>query len=140
MGIRMMGLASAAVCLVLVGCSPAPVADPTTAPALAATPEPVPTAVPLTISKVSLTESVARGDAAKVVISTAPAASCTIEVRYSSGKSSAAGLDDQTADASGKASWTWTVGRTTLTGTYPINVHCFLGERDGTIGLSFQVR
>lgn len=140
MGNRLAGMASLALALVVVACSTAPAADPTTPPAPSATPEPVPTVVPLTVSKVSVTDSVARGEPAKVVISTAPAASCTIEVRYTSGKSTAAGLEDQTADASGKATWTWTVGRTTLTGRYPINVHCFLGERDGTIGLTFQVR
>ena len=145
MGFRIGGIASGLVGLVLGGlvlgaCSTPSVGDPTTAPAPSATPEPVPTGVPLTISKVSVTDSVARGDPATVVISTAPAAACTIEVRYTSGASSAAGLEHQTADTSGTASWTWTVGRNTLTGTYPINIHCFLGERDGTIGLTFTVR
>ena len=115
---------------------------PTTAPVptVAVTPTPAPTAIPLAISKVSVTESVAAGDAATVVISTADAAACTIKVTYDSGPSQAAGLDGQTADASGKATWTWTVGRNTKAGTWPIDIACFKGERDGTLHLTFRVR
>ena len=110
------------------------------APTVNVTPTPAPTAVPLAISKVSVTESVAGGDAAKVVITTADAAECTIKVTYDSGPSTASGLDGQTADASGKVTWTWTVGRNTKAGTWPIDIACFKGERDGTLHLTFRVR
>jgi hypothetical protein len=128
---------------VLVACAAPGGADgPTTAPAptVAVTPTPAPTAVPLTISKVSTTESVAPGDTAKVVIATADGAECTIKVTYDSGPSKASGLADQTADAAGKVTWSWTVGRTTKAGTWPIDIACFKGERDGTLALTFKVR
>jgi len=109
-------------------------------PTVKVTPTPAPTAVPLAISKVSVTDSVAAGDAASLAISTADAAQCTIKVTYDSGPSQASGLDAQTADASGKATWTWTVGRTTKAGTWPIEITCFKGERTGRLSLTFRVR
>ena len=97
----------------LAACS-TPGLEPTTAPAptVRVTPTPAPTAVPLAISKVSVTESVAPGDKAKVVITTAAAAECTIVVTYDSGPSQASGLEGQTADAAGKSP-----GRGPLAGT-----------------------
>lgn len=130
--------------LVLAACSTPGGADPTATPkpvpTVAVTPTPAPTAVPLAISKVSVTESVAAGDTAKVVITTADVAECTIEVTYDSGPSHASGLDGQTADAAGKVTWTWTVGRNTKAGTWPIDIACFKGERDGTLHMTFRVR
>jgi hypothetical protein len=125
----------------LAACS-TPGLDATTAPAptVRVTPTPAPTAVPLAISKVSVTESVAPGDKAKVVITTAAAAECTIVVTYDSGPSQASGLEGQTADAAGKVTWSWTVGRNTIAGTWPIDIACFKGERDGTLQLTFKVR
>jgi micrococcal nuclease len=61
-------------------------------------------------------------------------------VSYDSGPSQASGLGTQTADASGKVSWSWTVGRNTKTGEWPIEIACFKGERDGTLSTSFRVR
>ena len=113
-------------------------AAPTRTPLV--TPTPAPTAIPLTISKVSVTESVAGGDKATAIISTASGASCTIEVTYDSGPSQAAGLEATTSDASGKATWSWTVGRNTKAGEWPIEVACFKGERDGTLSFTFRVR
>lgn len=110
------------------------------APTVKVTPTPAPTAVPLVISKVSVTESLAGGDKATVVITTADRAECTIEVTYDSGPSQASGLEGQTADASGKVTWSWTVGRNTKAGTWPIDIACFKGERDGTLQLTFKVR
>ena len=130
-------------CLVLAACSTPAVELTSTTPPLTtprATPTPAPTAVPLAISKVSVTESVAGGEKAKVVITTADGAECTIEVTYDSGPSQASGLEDQTADASGKATWSWTVGRNTKAGAWPIDIACFKGERDGTLHLTFKVR
>jgi hypothetical protein len=94
----------------------------------------------LKIAEVTLTESVERGDKAKVVINTATAAECVIEVTYDSGPSEAAGLDPKTADGAGKVSWSWTVGVTTAKGTYPIDITCFKGERLGSLTLTFKVR
>ena len=104
------------------------------------TPTPEPTKKPLSIAEVSLTESVESGDKAKVVVNTATAAECVIEVTYDSGPSEAAGLDPKTADGAGKVTWSWTVGGTTAKGTYPIDITCFKGERLGSLTLSFKVR
>ncbi len=51
------------------------------------TPTPEPTKKPLSIEKVILTESVQAGEQAKVVINTATAAECVIEVTYDTGPS-----------------------------------------------------
>lgn len=128
--------------VVLAACSTPGLVDSTTAPAptVKVTPTPAPTAVPLVISKVSVTESVAGGDTAKVVITTAAQAECTIEVTYDSGASQASGLEGKSADAAGKVTWSWTVGRNTIAGTWPIDIACFKGERDGTLRLTFKVR
>jgi hypothetical protein len=129
--------------LVLAACStPGVELTSTTAPGptVKVTPTPAPTAIPLVISKVSVTESVAVGDSAKVVITTAAQAECTIEVTYDSGPSQASGLEGKSADAAGKVTWSWTVGRNTKPGTWPIDIACFKGERDGTLHLTFKVR
>ncbi|WP_303799572.1 thermonuclease family protein [Alicyclobacillus macrosporangiidus] len=65
---------------------------------------------------------VARGDEASVTIQTAPGAQAHIEVRYKSGPSHAKGLVDQTADASGRVTWTWTVGTSTTPGDWPVTI------------------
>jgi len=104
------------------------------------TPTPEPTKKPLSIAAVTLTESVEGGDKAKVVINTATAAECVIEVTYDSGPSEAAGLDPMTADGAGKVTWSWTVDVTTAKGTYPIDITCFKGERLGALSLEFKVR
>lgn len=101
---------------------------------------PAPTRKPLSISEVSLTGSVPAGDKAKVVINTASAAECVIEVTYDSGPSDASGLGAMTADGAGTVTWSWTVDRNTATGTYPIDIICFKGERAGSLSLSFKVR
>jgi hypothetical protein len=103
------------------------------------TPTPEPTKKPLSIAEVSLTESVEGGDKAKVVIDTATAAECVIEVTYDTGPSEAPGLDPKTADGAGTVTWSWTVGETTAKGTYPIDITCFKGERLGSLTLSFEV-
>lgn len=101
---------------------------------------PEPTRKPLSVAEVTLTESVQAGDKAKVVIKTATAADCVIEVTYDTGPSEAAGLEGKTADGAGKVTWSWTVGLNTATGRYPIDVSCFKGERQGSLSLSFKVR
>ncbi|SFV03200.1 thermonuclease family protein [Alicyclobacillus macrosporangiidus] len=65
---------------------------------------------------------VARGEEASVTIHTAPGAQAHIEVRYKSGPSHAKGLVDQTADASGRVTWTWTVGTSTTPGDWPVTI------------------
>jgi hypothetical protein len=102
-------------------------------------PTQAPTPKPLAISKVSLTNKVSRGSTAKVTVKTAPKAKCSIDVEYDSGPSTAAGLGDKTAGSSGKVSWSWTVGRNTARGSYPITIYCTKGDAAGTLSLTFKV-
>ncbi len=101
---------------------------------------PEPTKKPLPVAEVIRTESVQGGDRAKVVIDTAAAAECVIEVTYDTGPSDAAGLEAKTADDAGRVTWSWTVSPTTAKGTYPIDIACFKGERNGALSLAFKVR
>ena len=61
---------------------------------------------------------------ASVTIATTPGASCAITVTYKSGPSGASGLEPKAADASGRVTWSWTVGSNTSTGDWPIDVRC----------------
>jgi hypothetical protein len=101
---------------------------------------PAPTKKPLSVAQVSLTESVRAGDEATIVIDTATAAECVIDVIYDSGPSEASGLKDRTADGAGTVTWSWIVERNTAAGTYPIEITCFKGERIGSLAVSFNVR
>ncbi len=65
-----------------------------------------------------------RGRNATLKVKTAPRTSCSIEVDYASGPSSAAGLVNKTSDGAGNVSWTWKVGTNTTRGAWPITVTC----------------
>lgn len=88
--------------------------------AVAASPAPAQTVVtfvngPLTVSL---------GQNATLQVKTAPNTSCSIEVDYKSGPSTAAGLVPKTSDSAGNVSWTWKVGANTTQGSWPITVTC----------------
>jgi hypothetical protein len=70
----------------------------------------------------------APGGEATATVSTAPGASCSIEVVYRSGPSTASGLTPKTASSTGAASWTWQVGSRTTPGSWPVTVTCTLGS------------
>lgn len=101
---------------------------------------PEPTKKPLSVTAVSLTEAVQGGDEVTVVISTASSAQCVIEVTYDSGPSEDPGLGVGTADGDGTVTWSWTVAADTPRGTYPIDITCFKGARNGALSLEFKVR
>lgn len=146
------------VALVLAACSSAPQSptdspEPPTASPLAALPTPsaaaVPTAKPtpaateapaLAITETRLTRKVRRGGTARVGVQTEPGAECRIEVTYASGPSDAKGLKAKTANQKGRVNWSWTVGRKTAKGTYPITISCSNGESRGSLSLEFRVR
>jgi len=71
---------------------------------------------------ISLSESVSRGSNATITVKGLPGITYSIEVRYSSGISSAKGLEPKAADKNGLVSWTWRVGSKTKLGAYPITV------------------
>jgi micrococcal nuclease len=96
--------------------SASPAATPT-APA-----SPVAAKTVVTVLNAPLT--VAHGQNATLQVKTAPNTSCSIEVDYKSGPSTAAGLVPKTSDSAGNVSWTWKVGANTTPGAWPITVTC----------------
>jgi len=70
------------------------------------------------------TPSAHRGANATALVKTTPNTSCTIEVDYKSGPSTAQGLGPKTSSATGAVSWTWVVGTRTTTGDWPVVVTC----------------
>lgn len=64
--------------------------------------------------------NVSHGDYASVTIQTAPGATGTIEVDYSSGPSTSSSLVPKTSDSSGHITWEWKVGTRTTPGTWPV--------------------
>jgi hypothetical protein len=67
------------------------------------------------------------GSYATATIKTAAGASCSIDVEYKSGSSTAAGLDLKTADGAGAVTWRWRVGVRTTPGNWPVTVRCNKG-------------
>ena len=94
----------------------------TTVPVTTAPPEPTETTAPAGIVFLSWPETVRRNEDATVVIQGQPGVKYRIAVYYSSGASTAAGLEPVTADSSGQASWTWHVGGRTKPGDFHIEV------------------
>jgi micrococcal nuclease len=94
----------------------------------AATVSPAPTQTLVTLLNAPLT--VARSHNATLQAKTAPNTSCSIEVDYSSGPSTAAGLNPKTSNGAGAVSWTWKVGANTTRGAWPITVTCGGGSAE----------
>lgn len=67
-------------------------------------------------------ETAERSEDVTVTIQGQPNTNYAITVYYKSGPSKAAGLDPQTSDDEGYASWTWHVGSKTSQGTFKIEV------------------
>ena len=93
-----------------------------------------------TVTFTTFPSSVARGTNATVGVKTAPRASCSISVVYKSGPSTAVGLGDKAASATGAVSWTWRVGSKTTTGSWPVTVRCSAGGSFGSATNSLIVR
>jgi hypothetical protein len=98
--------------------SPSAVASP----APAESPSPVPAQTVVTFVNAPLT--VKRGSNATLQAKTASNTSCSIEVDYASGPSTAAGLVAKNSDGAGNVSWTWKVGANTTPGAWLITVTC----------------
>lgn len=80
--------------------------------------------------------SVGRGSNATLQVKTAANTSCSIEVDYKSGPSTAAGLVAKTSDAASNVSWTWKVGANTTPGSWPITVTCGSGSAQTQINVT----
>jgi len=102
--------------------TPSPAPTVATTPVRTATPTAAPPATKVTFT--TFTSPAPRSSDATVGVSTTPNAACTIAVHYKSGISKAAGLGPKNADSSGAASWTWTIGPSTTTGSWPVTVTC----------------
>jgi micrococcal nuclease len=111
-------------------------ATPTpTAPAsLPATASPVAAQTVVTFVNAPLT--VPHGSNATLQVKTAPNTSCSIEVDYKSGQSTAAGLVAKNSDGAGNVSWTWKVGANTTPGAWPITVTCGDGSAQTQINVT----
>jgi hypothetical protein len=101
-------------------------ATPTASPTPSPTPveSPSPAAAQTVVTFVNAPLTVARGSNATLQIKTAANTSCSIEVDYKSGLSTAAGLVAKNSDGAGNVSWIWKVGATTTPGAWPITVTC----------------
>lgn len=91
---------------------------------------------PLDMNVIALTKNTAPGRTATIVVQGEPHTTYSISVHYRSGPSKAAGLYPKTSDASGRVSWSWTVGTRTTKGQWPIIIR--KGSR--TFSTSFNVR
>jgi uncharacterized protein with FMN-binding domain len=114
-----------------VAATPSPVA--TTPSPVATTPSPAPVKSPAPVQVVVVAFlnaplTVARGNYATLQAKTAASISCSIEVDYSSGASTAAGLVAKTSDSAGLISWSWKIGGNTSPGSWPITVTCGSGS------------
>ena len=85
---------------------------------------------------VSYTASVNAGSDASVTIKGKPDTEYSIKVVYSSGTSTASGLETKKSDEDGNVSWSWVVGAKTGKGTYPIKI----SGGDEQIEIEFEVK
>lgn len=68
------------------------------------------------------TETIGRNMQATVIIKGQPGVKYNIDVIYSSGPSTAKGLENKVADENGYVTWNWKIGPSTAGGTYKIRV------------------
>lgn len=74
------------------------------------------------ISLVSITSPISAGSTASITVQGEPDTDYSITVMYSSGPSSADGLEAKTSDSDGIVSWSWKIGTRTKEGTYRISI------------------
>jgi hypothetical protein len=102
--------------------------DSTAIPTPIATPTTVPDGQlgqPAEELKIITVQGGQRGGEATVSVQAMPGAQCSIAYTTPSGrKSTAAGLEDKSADANGNVTWSWLIGDRTKSGTGTISVTC----------------
>ena len=76
----------------------------------------------LAVELVSLTNPIKAGQTATIEIIGEPNTDYKITVKYSSGASTAKGLEAKTSDKDGKVSWTWRVNANVKPGEHPIEI------------------
>jgi hypothetical protein len=102
----------------------------------AATAAASPVAAQTVVTFVNAPLTVPHGSNATLQVKTAPNTSCSIEVDYKSGPSTAAGLVAKNSDGAGNVSWTWKVGTNTTLGAWPITVTCGDGSAQTHINVT----
>ncbi|MEJ7748444.1 MAG: hypothetical protein WKF56_04025 [Candidatus Limnocylindrales bacterium] len=152
MRIRDLGLLACSLALVACGVSkppdspsPAPQATPSpkisqATPAVEATPSESVKPKALTVKIVKRTRSVSQGDMASITIKTTKKAQCSIDIEYGTGPATASGLGTNEANGKGQITWKWQVDASTTPGTWPITIGCELGERQGSLETTFEVK
>lgn len=122
-----------------VAASPSPSAAATPSPTSSPTPpapSPTPTVAQTVVKFLNAPLTVHQGSNATLQVKTSPNTSCSIEVDYKSGASTAAGLVTKNSDGSGNVSWTWKVGANTTPGSWPITVTCGNGSAQTQINVT----
>ncbi|HEY7615903.1 MAG TPA: hypothetical protein VH744_03800, partial [Terriglobales bacterium] len=66
-------------------------------------------------------------------------AACTVQVRYQSGPSKAAGLEPKTALSDGRVAWSWRIGNQTALGEWPVDIGCSLGSETAQLSATLAV-
>ena len=127
--VKWLFLAAALLLAVACGDTTAPATTQSEAsPSESSAPTPAVTASPVVVQAVVTFANgpltVPHGQNATLLVKTAPNTSCSIEVDYKSGPSTAAGLVPKNSDSAGNVSWTWKVGANTTPGAWPITVTC----------------
>lgn len=74
------------------------------------------------LSLISITSPITQGNTAVLKIQGRPDTVYSISVYYTSGISSASGLEEKNSDSSGYAEWSWKIGNRTKTGTFKIEI------------------
>lgn len=74
------------------------------------------------ISLISITSPISAGSTASITVQGEPDTDYSITVMYSSGPSSADGLETKMSDSDGIVSWSWKIGARTKEGTYRISI------------------
>jgi hypothetical protein len=110
-----------------------PSAIATAPPAAAKLPSPATSSIPAkspappaktVVAFLNAPRSAARNHYATTQVKTNARVSCSIDVEYAPGSSTAAGLVTKTSDNTGRVSWTWKIGAKTTRGAWPITVTC----------------
>jgi hypothetical protein len=74
------------------------------------------------IKLANITSPISQGETASISIQGQPNTEYIIALHYSSGNSTAAGLENKISDNNGAVSWSWKIGAKTKTGTYNIDI------------------
>jgi hypothetical protein len=119
--------------------APTASASATAAPTPKPTPRPTQKPTSFFLTFTSLTSPISPNNYATAKAKTLAGASCSIDVEYKSGPSTASGLGPTSANSTGIASWTWKVGGRTTPGSWPVTVTCSKGGASRSVSKYLDV-